>query len=257
MKRLLASLLLLLLPAALLAGCDLRNRQDSEGFIPEQSGLIYPTGLPSGTASNDPLNPGEKNAIKTVLSYEGELPLTYPVETCSYELPMIDLSGAQAMGCNQEIELRYGTLIRQSIEAIERFETPTLASLSYTSYIYSDILTLRVDELDTDGNSSRAYYTVDANTGEAVSVERLFAAAGIPGTPQAVVSEGLMELFSKRFGSVSGADSSYTTALNQTQEALLPLTANRMHLSEDGRVVVALELFAPNGGSSVEELLLP
>lgn len=257
MKRLLASLMLLLLLSALLTGCDLRNRQNSEDFIPEEGENVYPTGLTPVIVTEDPLSGQEKNVIKTVLSYEGVLPMSFPEESCSYALPMIDLSGAQALGCNQEIELRYGTLIRDSIEAIERYDTPALASLSYTSYIYSDVLTLRVDQLTTEGESSRAYYTVDAQNGEAVSVERLFAAAGITGKPEAVVSEAVMELFTGRFGSVNGADSSVTTALSRTQEALVPLTANRMHLTEDGRLIVALELFAPDGGSTLEELVLP
>ena len=61
----------------------------------------------------------------------------------------------------------------------------------------------------------------------------------------------------ERFGPLNGTDPAYTTALNRTQGALLLLTSSRMHLTEDRRVVVAIELFAPNGGSSIEELILP
>ena len=35
------------------------------------------------------------------------------------------------------------------------------------------------------------------------------------------------------------------------------MSANRMHLAENGSLMVAVELFAPGGGSTVEELTLP
>lgn len=254
MKRLLPLLLILLL----LVGCDLRNRQDSEDFIP--------TGTYGYSYSNDnvgrgeePLIPQEKSVVKTVQSYSGEIPLTQPVRTYSYQLPMIDLAGAHAAGCNRDIEDFFGSMIRASMESMEHYEDPLLERLSYASYTISGILTLRVDRRDLDGSESQAWYTVDAKTGEEVSVKRLFAAAGISGDPQTVVSDAVEKLFVKRYGSISGADSNttYSTALFRTTEALRPLTSNRMHLNANGSLTVAIELFAPNGGSSVEELILP
>ena len=255
MKRLIPILLLCLL----LTGCDLRNRQSSEDFIPTGTGGASPAAsghavLPSG---EDPTLPQTRTVIKTVRSYQGEIPLSDPVRTYSYELPMLDLGGAEAVACNQEIEERYGTLIQQSLKAMERYEDPVLQSLSFTSFTRSGILTLRVDRRDLDGSASQAWYTVDAETGEAVSVSALFAAAGVSGTSSEAINRATDLLFVERFGPLNGTDPAYTTALNRTQGALLLLTSSRMHLTEDGRVVVAIELFAPNGGSSIEELILP
>ena len=255
MKRLLPMMLLLLL---LLVGCNLRNRQSSEELIPTGNWRPSETSWtgPAG-AGDSPLIPGEKTVVKTVLSYQGEIPKTYPVQSYSYQLPMIDLRGSQAQGCNQEIENRFGSLIRQSVEAMERYEEPVLEQLSYTSYTVAGILTLRIDRRDYNGSSGQAFYTVNAETGEAVSLRELFDAAGISGDPETEVNDALMALFTGRFGQLEGADASVTTALARTQAALLPLTANRMHLTRDGQLAVALELFAPDGGSSIEELLLP
>ena len=152
MKRLFPLLLILLL----LAGCGLL---ESEEQLPEES-YAY-----SGYAAEavDPLFPQEKQVVKTVLSAEGEIPLSNPIRSYSYRLPMIDLGGAQAMGINQELEDRFGTLIRQSLKAMEEFDAPILERLSYRSFIWKGILTLRVDRLDCDGASVTAYYTAAAD----------------------------------------------------------------------------------------------
>jgi len=256
MKR---GILLLLAVLFLLTACDLRNRQSSEDFVP--TGTEAPGTAASWISGNDnePFLPQERSAVKTVLAYDGEIPLTQPAELYSYRLPMIDLDGAQAVGCNLEIEERYGALIDQSLQAMERYEDPILQRLSYTSYVIGEVLTLRVDRLDLDGSASSAWYTVNAKTGEEVSVAMLFAAAGIEGDQKTVIADAVTELFVRHFGTANttSADSPYSTALFKTQDALSPLSANRMHLTEAGRLTVKFELFSPNGGSTIEELVLP
>lgn len=252
MKRLLP----LLLAVLLLTACDLRNRQDSESFIPTGTynhgdSVIYSSPV------NDPAGSQQKNVVKTVQSYAGEIPLSHPTRTYSYELPFIDLGGAHAAGCNQDIENFFGILIRQSLDAMERYEDPILERLSYSSFTRSGILTLRVDRRDLDGAENQAWYTVDAATGEAVSVERLFAAAGITGEPAAVLNEAVLSRFTAKYGPLEGSSADVTTAWNRTQGSLSPLTANRMHLNENGSLTVACEFFSPDGGSSVTELVLP
>ncbi len=249
MKRLLIFFLLL---ALLLTGCGLFGEGNPEE-LPDDSYQLDP----AWTQSNTPQQPAGKTTVKTVRSYDGEIPLTQPVESYSYRLPFIDLAGAQAAGCNQEIENRYGTLIQQSLDAMERYEDPILQRLSFTSYSFGGVLTVRVDRYDFDGSSTQAYYTVDAENGEAVSLEKLFAAANVKGEPVQVVNDAVMELFISRFGDPKGADVSVTTALNRTQGALAPLSTNRMYLTETGELRVALELYAPDGTSTLEELRLP
>ena len=255
MKRVLVCLLALLMLTAL-AACDLRNRKDSEDFFPEESDL------PGWNGFDSPTNQQEKQSdeavvVKTVMEYSGDLPYSSPPQEYSYQLPMIDLAGAQAVGCNQEIENVFGTLIRQSMDAIQEYQTPILAQLSYSYYVYSGILTLRVLRQDTDGQITTAYYTVNAKNGEAVSLAELFRTAGISGTPDTVVNDALLERFTSRFGKLEGADPAVTTALNQTQAELFPLSPNRMYITEDGRLSVRFMLYAPNGGSSIEEIILP
>ncbi len=252
MKRFLPLLLILLL----LAGCDLFNQQDTENLFPTETydfGQQTAYTLPGG----DPAQSREKNVVKTIQSYTGEIPLTDPVRSYSYELPFIDLAGSHAAGCNQDIESFFGGLIKQSLNAMERYEDPILERLSFSSYTQDGILTLRVDRRDLDGSENLAWYTVDAETGEAVSVARLFEAAKISGDPAAVLNEEVLARFTQRYGALEGADAAHTTAWNRTQGALSPLTANRMHLNENGSLTVAVELFDPEGGSGLMELTLP
>ena len=197
MKRLLLLLLILVLP---LVGCELQNRQDSEDFIP--------TGTYNYRSSEaDPAGPGDPasrptNTVKTVRSYSGEIPMTKPARYYSYELPMIDLSGAHAAGCNQDIESFFGLLIEQSLDAMKNYQEPILERLSYTTFTRAGILTLRVDRRDYDGASNQAWYTVDKETGEAVSVKRLFAAAGISGDPETALNEAVLDCFTARYGAL-------------------------------------------------------
>ena len=255
MKRWIPILLVLLL---LLAGCEMDVTQSSEDEF--AMGSWYSPGTEwdlSGSGEDDPLGPRNGSSVKTVLSYQGEIPLTDPVRSFSYQLPMIDLRGEHAQGCNQEIETRFGTLIRQSMDAMAAYEEPILERLSFTSYTQSGILTLRIDRLDRDGEEGQAFYTVNAETGESVGMEELFAAAGIAGKPETVINDAILALYTERYGALAGADASVTTALNRTEAALAPLSANRMHLTPEGKLTVAFELYEPNGGSSVEELILP
>lgn len=254
MKRLIWILPLVLL-LTLLAGCEV-DMNGTENALPDET--YYPvTGYWSGSEGADPNAPQEKNVVKTVLSYENELPFSVQTVTCSYRLPFIDLPGAEAAACNQELEARYGTLIRQSMDAIEKYQDPVLQTLSFTSYTLESVLTLRVERVDMDGDRSVVYYTVDASSGDAVSLEALFAAAKLSGKPQVLVDQAVQKLFTKRFGPLDPDDTAYTTALNRTQSAASPVDVSRMHLTEDGRLALTVELFVPNGGSSFEELILP
>ena len=255
MKRVIPLCLILLL---LLVGCDLRNHQNSEDFIPTGTYGNYHSYDQAGNRE-DPLIPQEKNAVKTVLSYTGEVPLSQPTSSYSYQLPMIDLAGAHAAGCNRDIEDFFGSMIRSSMKSMEHYEEPLLERLDYSSFTISGILTLRVDRRDYDGSESQAWYTVDAETGEEIPVKRFFEAAGISGEPQAAVAAAVEKLFARRFGTPGSpeAQTPYSTALFRTTEALRPLSGNRMHLNENGKLTTAIELFSPNGGSTVEELILP
>ena len=252
MKRFIPLLLMLVI----LVGCDLLDIQESDSFLPD--GTYTPWTPAANTVSpNDTNQTQQKNPVKTIWSYTGEIPRSYPTRNYSYELPFIDLGGAHAAGCNQDIENFFGTLIRQSLDAMERVEDPILERLSYSSFIRSGILTLRVDQRDYDGTTNQAWYTVDAETGEAVSVERLFSTANIQGTPAKVINDAVLKLFTSRYGALEGSDTAHTTAWNRTQGGLSPLTTSRMHLNENGSLTVAVELFAPEGGSSIVELTLP
>ena len=254
MKRLwICFLLLALLFALLLAGCGIFGEDETEE-IPNDSYQMDPAWTQGNNVSPEPTG---KTTVKTVRSYDGEIPLSQPVKSYSYRLPFIDLAGAQAVGCNQEIENLYGTLIRQSLDAMERYEDPILQRLSFTSYSFGGVLTVRVDRLDYDGNSTQAYYTVDAENGEAVSLEKLFAAANVDGDPQTVINDAVIALFTSRFGDLKGAGVEVTTALNRTQGALSSLSTNRFYMTETGALRIALELYAPDGSCTLEELSLP
>ena len=254
MKRILSILLAVLL----LTACNPVGRQDSENFIPSDAGShsLRPSG-----GEIQPVKPGglpgsEGDTVKTVLSYKGEIPLSQPVRYYSYELPMIDLTGSYAAACNQEIEVTYGSLIRQGLEDMENYRDPALETLRWSSFVHGGILTLRIDQRNGDGSSNTAYYTVDASTGREVSLEALGAAAGISGDLREALKAAVTERYGQLYGSGQG-DSGYTTALNKTLAQLSELRAQQIHMTESGTLVAAYGCYAPQGGVSMDEVSLP
>ena len=90
-----------------------------------------------------------------------------------------------------------------------------------------------------------------------MSLEKLFAAANVDGDPQTVINDAVIALFTSRFGDLKGAGVEVTTALNRTQGALSSLSTNRIYMTETGALRIALELYAPDGSCTLEELNLP
>ncbi|MBR6414350.1 MAG: hypothetical protein IKS21_07055 [Oscillospiraceae bacterium] len=195
--------------------------------------------------------------VKRVMNYEGEIPLSYPTKVYRYQLPMIDLPDSYTTACNQEIEALFGAKIRSSLQAMERQQEPKLESVTYFSFVHGEILTLRIDERSCNGEVSHTYYTVNAQTGKEIHAEEMLAQVGIGGEPEQVLNQRVTDLFASRFGPLEGADVDYTTALNRTQMALSPVTAKCMHLTESGRLILALTLYHPTGEITLEEIPLP
>lgn len=257
MKQYLKQLLLVVPLCLLLTGCDLYDDGSDETALPTGTySAVQPGSLPSNSWKEPDFSQSGQT-VKRVMEYEGEIPLSDPTVRYKYYLPMIDLAGQQAFGCNQEIEDRYGSLIRKSLEAMKRYETPVLEKLTYSSFTIKNVLTLRIDRQDTNGETSQAFYTVHAQSGDAVTLYDLFEAAKIDRNPEQVLNQAVVKLFQSRFGSLDGADSAYTTALTRTQSELARLATNRMHLTEAGRLLVTLTVYDPNGGTTQEDLLLP
>lgn len=254
MKRFLMCAVLLSLSILLLTGCDLWD--EPRESVPTGS-YHYVVTVPPETP-NETLNLGQSNqTVKRVMNYEGEIPISYPTRVYRYQLPMIDLPNSYAAACNQEIEALFGTKIRRSLQAMERMQEPELESVRYSSFVHGEILTLRIDERSYDGKTSQTYYTVNARTGEEVRAEELLAQVGISGEPEQVLNQRVTELFATRFGPLEGADEAYTTALNRTQMGLFPVTTKCLHLTEAGRLILALTVYHPTGETTVEEIPLP
>ena len=154
-------------------------------------------------------------------------------------------------------EALFGASIRRSLKAMEREEEPELESLTYFSFVHGEILTLRIDERRFNGEKSQTFYTVNARTGEEVSAKEMLEQVGISGEPEQVLNQRVTDLFASRFGPLEGADADYTTALNRTQMALFPVTTKYMHMTEAGRLILALTVYHPTGETTLEEIPLP
>ena len=254
MKRALLCAILLSFSCVLFAGCDLF--EEAEESFPTGSYLSFAT-APSIIPDDTVELRQSGQPVKRVMSYEGEIPLSQPTRGYHYQLPMIDLADSYTVACNQEIEALFGASIRRSLKAMEREEEPELESLTYFSFVHGEILTLRIDERRFNGEKSQTFYTVNARTGEEVSAKEMLEQVGISGEPEQVLNQRVTDLFASRFGPLEGADADYTTALNRTQMALFPVTTKYMHMTEAGRLILALTVYHPTGETTLEEIPLP
>lgn len=260
MKKALPWLLALLL---LLAGCELRNRRPSSDFVPSGTPAAAPgaaaNGAPQGSGTVPAPSASAGDAVKTVFRAEAETLPVYGGVLCHYEVPFLDLPGVYAAGCNQEINERFETPARASLEAVQANRAPVITTVDYTWDVRGGVLTLRLHRRDLDGSEQWGIYSVDAETGEKVPVAVFCEAAGIPADGLHAALQAAVE---ERFRTIVGGKYAeqalpYTTALTQTLSSLADLSALSMHLTEDGRLSIAVPTVDPDGGRSTEEIILP
>lgn len=257
MKKWVQSIPVLLSFQLLLSGCEVMMGEQGDELPVESYHFVNASEIPAPYGWENSGSSRSVEIVKCLIDETGEIPASWPVEYYSYRLPMIDLAGQQAMACNQEIESVFGSLIRESRRALELNRAPSLESLNYTTFVFGDILTLRIDRQDYHGAFSQAYFTVNAVNGEAVSLQQLLAAAGMEGDPKQLLNQKLTDYFVRRFGPIDSENIAYTTALNRTQSELIDIGTNRMHLTELGQLCLSLTVYAPDGSSGMENILLP
>ena len=253
-------LLALLALVLLLPGCDLRNRQSSERFIPTGPAESAPEteGRAAEPTKAPPANPGGEK-VKTVWSARGTYERTNPAISYSYEIPFIDLPGGQAAGCNLEIDNRFGVPAREAVKAMERFEAPDVKSISYHTYVRGDVLTLWVVRVDVDGASSHGVYSVLAETGAAPAPADFCRAAGIS-TEELLprVREAAEQAVRERCGeSWDEDDVACRTAMTKTLAQFADPADLRLYLAERGGLVALAPVYDRAGTAAVEELPVP
>lgn len=258
-------LLLLLLCGLLLTGCDLRNRKSSEEFISNvtwnretQQPVPQTDPVPANSGIGLPEDPFSSDRIKVLLNASGTWDLAIEPIEYSYQIPMLDLPGAQAVGCNMEIEANFGAPARASLEAMGRHDAPEVAVVSFVSYEHNGVLTVRMDRRDVDGSTYQAYYTVSASKGERVSVSDFLQAAGLGRRNfQEMYNEAVERRFEMEYRTTAASQGSYDAALTMTLARAAAVDESYLHLTEDGKLIAAAELISPSGGSEWVELSLP
>ncbi len=258
-------LLLLACLCLLLAGCNPRSRQPSENFVPsdwaatpQQGQNPAGTGSPadgSGTGWNGPSG----GIVKQVFFEEGDYTCDGTTLHYSYAIPMVDLPSDYAMGVNQEIELRFGNLIRDSLENKERLEPMDVQTVRYSEDVYGSVLTVRIYQTDADGGESQGVYSLNAVTGDAPTSEEFLAAAGLQ---EKQVSDLLAEAIAVRIRELVGnryrdPDPRYSAAVTRTQEQASNPNLLHMHLTEDGRLAVYVTVYLPDNSTDLQEFILP
>lgn len=254
MKR----LILCLLAALLLTGCNLRNRQDSRNFIPtggskEETRPVVPS---SSAKEEDP--PILSSPVKEIKALEGSY--VYGGETIEYKfyLPYLDLSGAHAVGCNAEIEEGYGEPIRAAEKAMENRELPALREVDYETWQYGDVLCLLIYRVETEsGERHESLYTVNARTGGAVTAEEVLTAAGM--TEEAYrerLHDAVAAFYEQAFTPFyDPEDFHYIEGLNGTLELLN--TAAPASVTKQGVLVAAVNIVEPSGVTSAAQVEIP
>ena len=254
MRRREAIAAVLLSLCLLLTGCGLFDWEvtDTETYADDDEGYTLFTRADTSAAD---LNPGQiqKNPVKTVLAYSGVCEFMYPTMEYSYELPFIDLGGSYAAGCNEELERRFGDAIRESLSRMEQIQEPIVQTVSYYSYIYGAVLTLRVERIDVDGSRSSGIYTVNADTGERVTPEEFCAASGLP---RDMLKSSLERAVEERLAVEKGGEDkdsqAFRTALTNSLAQLANENTLNFYLESNGALMCVVQLWLPAGGTATE-----
>ena len=258
-------LVLLFVLCLLLAGCNPRSRQPSENFVPSGRPSSNPESQTPGetagaiTPSGEEERPLGGGTVKEVFFQEGDYTYKGTEYHYSYSIPMVDLPSDYAMGCNQEIELRFGNPIRESLSDMERFEPLVVQTVKYTEDVFGSVLTVRVYETDVDGGESQGIYSLNAVTGEEPTYQEFLAAAGLQ---ESRIPELLTDAVTLRYRELVGnrfreTDPRYTAALSQSLGALADPSLLYRHLTEDGKLAIYVTVYDPAGGSDLQEFILP
>ena len=245
-----------LLLCLLLTGCGLLGWDNPETEDYEEDATGYEEVIWTG-GGGSPLDPGLVSGpshVKTVLMEEGEYVYTNPAIEYRYELPFIDLGGTHAVGCNQEIESRFGEPIRASLAAMEQGQEPEVRTVSYSTYVFGDVLTVRVDRFNVDGSSSTGVYSVHAETGERVTTDEFCSAAVLPrdqlkSRVEQAAEERLAALAPEGVGR---DDPAFNAALLQTLSVLANEDNLNLYLNPDGSLMCILQFYIPNGGMELD-----
>ncbi len=258
MKRI--RVLLLILLCLLPAGCSLRNRTDSAQFIPEHPETrqteteLQTTAAPeTGAEYVDPAG-----RVKVLLNESGTFRYDAEPISYSYQIPMFDLPGAHAADCNQEIDARFGTPARDSLDTMKTYHAPEVETVAFQSYEFGGILTVQVDRKDVDGSVYQGVYSVNAETGDLPTVEEFLRAAGLEDRRLwELLSDAVQNHFTRNYSeAAASADNRYTSALTRTLTEANETDASRLHLTPDGGLSALVLISVPAGGSEWIELPL-
>ena len=257
--------LLLLILCLALTGCNPLGRRPSDDFVPADANQLPSTyetsarpSAPAETHAQPPAAVGEAR-VKVTLDREGEYDRSRELIRYRYRVPYLDFPTEYANQCNLEIERLFYVPAEESLEEMEQYRPPIVQTVDFTTDVHGDVLSVRVNRLDVDGSLTPAVYSIHAETGEAVSPEQFLAAVGLEDQdPIRILTNAVQTRFESKYaGRYSASDLEYTTALSRTLEPLAQPGQLRMYLTEAGALHIAVELFDPRGGSTVEEISLP
>lgn len=256
MKR----LILCLLAALLLTGCNLRNRQDSRNFIPSGGSKeeTKPTVPSSSGKEEDP--PVSSSPVKEIKSVEGSCTYDGRNYNYAYYLPYLDLSGSYAAGCNAEIETNYGEPIREAEQAVEDGELPELLEVGYETWQYDKVLCLLVYSVETVSRERHeSQYTVNAITGNPVTSEEVLTAAGMSREDfLGCLHDAVAAFYEQAFGPYyDPSDFHYTEGLNGTLAPGLLSTSVPVSVTKNGVLLAAVTIVQPSGVVSSAQIEIP
>lgn len=262
MKRTICFLLTALLLAALLSGCDLRNRQPSSDFIPQTE----PTEPTQTTEPTEPQAPTEETesasketAVRETLSETGTYTDRYGT-TYHYDfhIPYIDSETAFAQGCNREISERFEQQVKAQLTAMETGEALSVVSVDYLTKLRGSILTLYITVRDVENERTTAVYTVDQKTGEQVAGIEIIKYVGLDEeTFLPLAQQAVSDAFEQTYGESEQTDAArYNTAKDRTMAEENISAEMPMYIDQSDRLVILATVYDLAGAKHTEPLVI-
>ena len=261
MKKTICLLLAALLLAALLCGCDLQNRKPSSEFVPENAPtdptLTYETEVTEEAtqAPTEVMQVTVREALMEEGSYTDRYGNSY---TYKYHLPFIDGEARYAQGCNSEIQRLFGAEITAQRNAMANNSTLSILSVDYITRLRDDFLTIYITMKSTEGEETRAVYTLYRDTGDQVEGLHLLEWYGLDEeTFLELAKDTVQDTFEEKYGEYLWTEMlRYNTARDRTMKEENFSVDMPMYFDEKDQLVILASIYDLAGEKHTEPLVI-
>lgn len=251
MKKMMIFLLALLMLAAM--GCNLRNRQPSENFIPathapETTHEAGATNATEETVESTAERQLTRHSVRTVVSETGSYTDIYGRQwSYEFHLPFVDYPSIEASDCNAELERIYNKEIKEQLKLVDALEPMSVPYIDYECYYTGELVSMNVLMMRSDGSTQRSVYCFRSDGTMATNAEILKAVW----VEETDFLAKVYDILVTKYVELNANDShnvTYSKYYDLTVQQADDLEALSIYADEEDNLHVLAKMYDANGG---------